>query len=176
MAVCFKSRAGTAEEWDAALFRLALSTADFFHSFPSLHSVHCWQFSRSPQCTCEGTYIRNLPLGNYQDALYDSILIRHGKSQLLPDWQGDIPHDSLVVLKFILSLSETSQRATELSSFILVYANGTLESDLEITGTTLPTVTGPVSDSVSGINVAQPLGQRRRAGVRKFFKQLIHRP
>jgi len=114
----FKTRAKSAEEWDVALFRLAVSSNAFGLYSSSYHSVQCWHISRSPKCTCIDAYIHNIKLDNYQSNLRNSTLIQHAKSQLLPDDQGDIAQDSLVVLKFFLSLSETSPLAIELSSFI----------------------------------------------------------
>ena len=116
----FKSRAATAEEWDIALFRLSLSLVNFPFRDISRHSVQCWLVVRSAQCTCLDAWVRNIPIGGYQTILCQSTLLQRSKSRMLPDGQGDVAKDSLSVLQFILSLSETSQRAIQLSSFIHV--------------------------------------------------------
>jgi len=114
----FKTRAESAEEWDVALFRLAVSSADFEYGVYSYHSVQCWHIPGSPECTCIDTLMRNIDLNSYQFGLRGSTLPQHAKSRLLPDKQDNVARDSLIVLKFFLSLSETSPRAAELSSFI----------------------------------------------------------
>jgi len=103
-----------------ALFRLLLSTAQFERNRVDYHSVHCWHIARSRQCTCEDASLRSIYLDNYQAFFRYSTIIRHTKSQLLSDEQDGVARDSLAALEFFLSLSETSLRATELSSFILV--------------------------------------------------------
>jgi len=114
----FKARSKSAEEWDVALFRLAFSSTNIKNNFLSNHSVQCWHISRSVQCTCLDALMRYFSLEVYQEDLRNSALFQHANSRPLPDIQGDIARDSLVVLKFFLSLSETSPRAAELSSFI----------------------------------------------------------
>ena len=114
-------RIATAQEWDIGLLRLALSTTDFTYDTLSYHSTHCWHVARSPQCICMRAYGLNLPFIQYQQRLFNSTLVRHANSPLLANRQDNIPQDSLDVLQFIISLSETSQRAIELSPFVDMY-------------------------------------------------------
>ena len=112
-----KRRAVNALELDTALFRLAISTAEF-KGFNSHHSVECWHISRSPQCTCLDAYMCHIPLVTYQGVLNDSTLFKDARSRLAEDTTAGVAKDSLFVLQFFLSLSKTSQRATDLSYFI----------------------------------------------------------
>jgi len=63
-----------------------------------------------------------LRLDEYKKKLANSTLSQHAISSLLVNMQKHIQQDSPIVLKFILSLSETSQRAVELANFIPMYA------------------------------------------------------
>jgi len=99
------------------MFRLATSTAGF-GGFDSYHSVECWHIFRSPQCTCIDAYMRHIPLSIYQKVLADSTLFQDARSRLVENTDASVAKDYLYVLQFFLSLSKTSQRATELLPFI----------------------------------------------------------
>jgi len=117
-----KKRVASAQELDTAVFRLALSITKFRdaedYSWSSRHSVDCWHISRTPQCTCMDAYMHNFTFDHYQDALADSTLFQDARGQLGENTDASITKDSLYVLQSLLSLSKTSQRATELSPFI----------------------------------------------------------
>jgi len=112
-----KRRAANALELDSAMFRLATSTVEF-GGFNSYHSVDCWHIFCSPQCTCVDAFMRHLDFSTYQKVLADSTLFQDARSRLVENTDAAVEKDSLYVLQFFLSLSKTSQRATELSPFI----------------------------------------------------------
>jgi len=122
--VFIKKRVANAQELDTAVLRLAISTAEFRgeadHSWCSRHSVDCWHISRIPQCTCLDAFMRNIPLRYYQKVLADSTLFQEARSHLVESIRAVVAKDFLDVLEFFLSLSKTSQRATEISPFIPV--------------------------------------------------------
>lgn len=113
-----KSRASTAQEWDTALFRLSISAAKWRVPIDSCHSVHCWHVSRSPECICVHAHLRHLSLDQYEKELAASALVQHFSTRNRKD---TFSQDCFEVLKFFISLSETSQLATELSPFIPTY-------------------------------------------------------
>jgi len=115
-----KRRAANAHELDSALFRLVTSTAEFMdgRNFFNYHSVDCWHISRTPQCTCLDAYMRHIPFPDYQGVLAHSTLFQDARSRLVENTDGSVAKDSLHVLQFFLSLSKTSERATDLSYFI----------------------------------------------------------
>jgi len=115
-----KRRAANAQELDAAVFRLATSTAKFRNDTRvfGYHSVECWHISRTLQCTCIDAYTRRTALFAYQKVLADSTLFQDGRSQLMENKDAGVVKDSLCVLQFFLSLSKTSQRAAEISPFV----------------------------------------------------------
>ena len=115
-----KTRAGSAQELDTALFRLAISTAKFGDDTDILcyHRVDCWHVAYSLQCTCVEASMRNLGLLAYQDVLANSALFQRARSQLETNQQVNIAKDSLYSLECVLSLS--GQRASELLPFIPV--------------------------------------------------------
>ena len=120
MSLFFKSRVAAAEVWDVAFFRLIHSTCDLDTLTFSQHSIYCWQVANSPQCLCREAYAVGIPFGNYQYVLHHSALFQDAKSRLATGRQDDVAQDSLAVVRFFLSLSETGPRAAELSSFIAV--------------------------------------------------------
>ena len=116
-----KRRATNAQELDSAVFRLAISAKlrdDSKNPESSWHSVDCWHISRHPQCTCLDEYVRYIAFYNYRAALANSALFQDAKSQLVENTDAVDAKDFLYVLRFFLSLSKTSRRATELSAFV----------------------------------------------------------
>ena len=120
MTAFIKKRVADAQELDAAIFRLAISNADFedVMNVVTFHSVECWHVTRSPQCTCIDTWMPPVTLDHCRKLFLESTLLQHARSQLVESRGDDVAKDSLYVLKFFLSLSKTSLRATELYPFI----------------------------------------------------------
>ena len=113
-----KLRSEHAQELDTALFRLVISTTSAVTNAFSYHAVECWHVSRFPQCTCIDTWIRHVTPDECRGLFQESTLIQHARSRLVETRGDDVAKDSLCVLKFFLSLSRTSVRATELLPFI----------------------------------------------------------
>ena len=120
-----KIRAKSADTWDIALFRLAQYSGDFRYDFNLFnhHSVDCWHVGRSPQCACVEARVRYLLLGSYLEEFRNTrhtTLFQDTMNRLVEHRQVDIAQHSRDVLQFIISVPETSQRATELMPFIPV--------------------------------------------------------
>ena len=113
----FKSRLADAEEWDIAILRLTFSDFSFGTPFISHHAVQCWH--TPSKCGCLDANAHSLLFFTYNYQLSESTLAESVINPLLRNC--DPVHDSLDVLLFLLSLSDTSQRATELSRFIRMY-------------------------------------------------------
>ena len=122
MKTFIKIRAINAQEpWDIALFRLSSADLELADAYFHGHSVDCWHIARSAQCTCVDASMRNISLFHYGTSLGRSTLFQDASdSRLVEDRRVDVPKDSLYVLQVFLSLSGTSQLATEISPFIPV--------------------------------------------------------
>jgi len=115
-----KIRSEHAQQWDTALFRLALSSTSFMAAFHN-RSVYHWNLAQSfPQCTCRDTRMRNtaIRLARYQRGIHYSALFKDGRSRLVGDKEQNVAKDSLCVLQFFLSIPETSRRSSELPLFL----------------------------------------------------------
>jgi len=64
-----------------------------------------------------------LRLNQYKSKLENSTLSQHAIGPLLVNMQNHISQDAPIVLKSLLSLSETSERAVELSTLIPMYVD-----------------------------------------------------
>jgi len=118
MKLFLESRLADAEEWDIAYLRLTFSDLSFDRElFSSYHTVQCWH--TSSKCGCLDAFAHSLDISFYQNYLPYSPLAQSVITPLLANC--DPAQDSLDVLLFLLSLSDTSQRATELSRFIFMY-------------------------------------------------------
>jgi len=118
--VFLDSRAATAQEWDLGLLRLALDVKSD-PAVDSYHSVHCWHGAHSPQCLCPHAFSHNLLFSRYGIELSGSTLVHHVSERLALKGKGNSAQDCLSVLNFFLSLSETGECASGLSSFIPMY-------------------------------------------------------
>ena len=117
IALFLERRLADAEEWDVAFLRLALSDLSFDVTFHSFHAVQCWH--TSSKCGCLDAIAHALHTSTYEIYLSSSTLVQSVITPLLA--HRNPAQDSLDILLFLLSLSETSQRATELSRFIDMY-------------------------------------------------------
>ena len=98
------------------MFRLAISTTSDVEGAFSYHTVECWHLARSPQCTCIEACLPHVLLDDCRKLFREAALIEHAR--LVKERGADVAKDSLCVLKFFLSLSKTSLRATELLPFL----------------------------------------------------------
>ena len=117
MKLFLERRLADAEEWDIAFLRLTFSDLSFDGTFFSHHAVQCWH--TPSKCGCLDAFAHAFPLSDYQRYFSSSPLAQSVITPLLGNC--DSAQDSLDVLLFLLSLSDTSQRATELSRFIRMY-------------------------------------------------------
>jgi len=113
----FESRLADSEEWDIASLRLTFSDFSFDGTLFTYHAVQCWH---SPsKCGCLDVIAHTLRFSTYQNYLSSSTL---AQSVIVPLLGNCVPaQDSLNSLLFLVSLADTSQRATELSRFIRMY-------------------------------------------------------
>jgi len=117
MKLFLERRLADAEEWDIAFLRLTSSNLSFDSDIFSIHGVQCWH--TSSKCGCLDAFAHAFRISFYQSDLSSSPLAQSVITPLLGNC--DPAQDSLDVLLFLLSLSDTSQRATELSRFIDMY-------------------------------------------------------
>ena len=119
----FHSRVAAAEKWDVALFRLTMdrTTDSNFHWIMggTLHSPSCLSGFNYPQCRCVRAFQLCRHTFNYQE--YLPGLTRPAVDQIISKEPIDFPRHAADILKFILSIGETSERAEELVYFIPVY-------------------------------------------------------
>ena len=110
------SREAGAPQWDVALLRLTGHDVPF-HAMPFLHSIHCWNATLS-QCNCAHGARWSLTIRNYREYSTHPVL-----ANVIPERLHDSRQDYLDMLRFFLSIGESSEQAIQLSDFLPVYAS-----------------------------------------------------